>query len=866
MTFAHVGSTLSWDASSGILLTPNGVGNLIVLCEVTKLAQTPMLTNISSSNVTWSRLTPDFDTSVASTPTAAAIWIGTVTSTSQASVTLTWTGGGSEPAHWEAEVNEFSSTVGSWSLDTYAGIDANGGNHAYPSLTPAGADELYVGIHYDDSGASAGSTSGYTYHVTSHGNGALYNADCTSSTQSPTWAGTEVMGGIAALIKEAPASDSGTAAVTLKKMTVAGSGVLKDSGTTAATLKKMTVSGTATAPLVGTAAVALKKMTVSGSGSAAALYAAYAFDEGAGSTIIDHSGNGHDMTIVGSNSWVAGQGSYVKAFQSGATTSDGAYYDHGSADSSLASDVVVMMWYKHTGSTSTSICHVGGIYSASATARLSVYSYRSRSGIASSPHLTVRDSAGTISDVGVNSTTADSNWHHAAAVYHANGLIEEYLDGSLVASSTPTANPIGSNSRYIGVGDFLSGLATTEAQVQDLRVFSGALNADKIIAFMNTPVQNVTTGTGAVTLKKMTAAVSGAVFDKGTSAATLKKMTVSATDSKTFDVWNDTLPPGTSVTPTGTRTDGLTFEVTRDCYLDGIAFYVDASETDLTGSNYTADLYSTTTGTSGTNLASQAGSGTFTAGAWNWISFSPVHLSPGTFYVAAITSPNFLTYIHSYWGTGPGSGGFICGPITVPRQADAPGTVQEGFNSAGGYPASVNGDGSWYGVDVKVSIAVSGTAGVTLKKMTVAASGTVASSDDGTAAVTLKKMTVAISATVFDEGTSAATLKKMTVAVSATVFDKGTSAAVLRKMTVSASGTAPVAGTGAPKLRKMTAVGIGKAKVSGTIAVTKRKMTVSGTGLAPIFGTVAITMPKMTANASDGHVVQASSLFLFMQP
>jgi len=64
----------------------------------------------------------------------------------------------------------------------------------------------------------------------------------------------------------------------------------------------------------------------------------------------------------------------------------------------------------------------------------------------------------------------------------------------------------------------------------------------------------------------------------------------------------------------------------------------------------------------------------------------------------------------------------------------------------------------------------------------------------------------------------------------------------------------------------MTAIGIGKAKISGTIAVTKRKMTVSGTGLAPIFGTVAIAMPKMQVSASDGHVVQASSLFIFMQP
>lgn len=256
----------------------------------------------------------------------------------------------------------------------------------------------------------------------------------------------------------------------------------------------------------GTADVTMKKMTVSGSGCASSLYGAYAFDEGSGSTITDYSGNGHDMTIVGSNSWVTGQGSYANAFQSGPTSSDGAYYDHGSADSILSADVTVMMWYKHTGATGTSQCHVGGIYSAPGTARLSVWSYRNRSGISSAPHVTTRDSSATISDVGVNSTTADTNWHHAAVVYHANGLIEEYLDGSLVTSATPTANPIGSNSRYIGVGDFLSIASSVEAQAQDLRVFSGALNAAKITEYMDTPVHATSgvTGTGAVTLKKMT--------------------------------------------------------------------------------------------------------------------------------------------------------------------------------------------------------------------------------------------------------------------------------------------------------------------------------------------------------------------------
>jgi hypothetical protein len=69
-------------------------------------------------------------------------------------------------------------------------------------------------------------------------------------------------------VRVAPSADSGTVAVTLKKMTVSGSASVYDKGTSAATLKKITVAGTATAPVAGTSAVNLKKMAVFGLGKA----------------------------------------------------------------------------------------------------------------------------------------------------------------------------------------------------------------------------------------------------------------------------------------------------------------------------------------------------------------------------------------------------------------------------------------------------------------------------------------------------------------------------------------------------------------------------------------------------------------------
>ena len=234
------------------------------------------------------------------------------------------------------------------------------------------------------------------------------------------------------------------------------------------------------------------------------VYAAYAFNEGSGSTIIDYSGNARNMTVAGTNTWVAGHSNYSNAFQAGVNGTDGATWDAGSAQAALSGDVSLMLWYKHTAGTNTTNSHAGGLYSAASTARLSAWSYRSLLAVASSPQLTVRDSAGTIASVGVNTTVADSNWHHVAVVYHASGTIEEYLDGTLVFTVTPSANPIGVNVRFIGVGGILSGTPFSQAVVQDLRVFDAALTSSDVTAFMNTPVVSSAASTSLSNLIRAT--------------------------------------------------------------------------------------------------------------------------------------------------------------------------------------------------------------------------------------------------------------------------------------------------------------------------------------------------------------------------
>jgi hypothetical protein len=216
-------------------------------------------------------------------------------------------------------------------------------------------------------------------------------------------------------------------------------------------------------------------------------YAAYAFNEGSGSTITDYSGNGFHMTTHGSNTWVTGKGSYTYAFQSGGSGSDGAYYVAGGFISALSGDVTIQVNYKHM-ITADTISQAAGLYGSPGFTRGAIYSYRNRGGIASSPHVTARDSTGAVPDLGVNGTHTDSSWHNAAFVYHNSGLMELYFDGTLVESTTPSANSIGDTVQYIGVGSILSGNTSGEAAVQDFRVFASALTGAQIVTAMNTPV------------------------------------------------------------------------------------------------------------------------------------------------------------------------------------------------------------------------------------------------------------------------------------------------------------------------------------------------------------------------------------------
>jgi hypothetical protein len=212
VTYTAVGSSTSGANSSGsaltsFSLTPNGAGNFI-LAEVANYQGTAVAVALSSTNVSWSLLGNSFSgTGFQAAGCTAQCFIGVVTSTSAATVTITW-GPGTNTVFTFAAFQEFSSTTGIPVLDVQGHIDTAAANSNWASLTPAASGELYWGYALNNSTAAAGSTSGYVYTPNSDhaGDGAAYNLSCAAGTATfPVWGDTHEAFGLMVLMRPQPA-------------------------------------------------------------------------------------------------------------------------------------------------------------------------------------------------------------------------------------------------------------------------------------------------------------------------------------------------------------------------------------------------------------------------------------------------------------------------------------------------------------------------------------------------------------------------------------------------------------------------------------------------------------------------------------
>ena len=180
-------------------LNNTAIGDLVAVVALSIDSNANYVTGITGGGCTWSQIGTHFVGTV--NGSVATAWEGTVTATGSQTATVVVTGGGPTIA---VVSQEFSSTVGSWTVDQVVHLDSAGTN-TWPTQTPAGTGELAFGFAADFGIASAGSTSGWTYKVTSHQDGVAWNTGV-SAPSAPVWADSGQAFGAMVLFKEAGAA------------------------------------------------------------------------------------------------------------------------------------------------------------------------------------------------------------------------------------------------------------------------------------------------------------------------------------------------------------------------------------------------------------------------------------------------------------------------------------------------------------------------------------------------------------------------------------------------------------------------------------------------------------------------------------
>lgn len=169
-TVGTVNTTNSNTNPASISVSPATVGNLLVVGILSFPDFT--VSSITGGGVgTWTQL--GFFDEVGFGPESLYLYMGVVTTTGASTITLTMSGAATFLGTW---VQEFSpSSAPRWAQDGVSTTSSGSGTTLTgPSLTPLGANELYVAVMASAGTLTAGSTSGYTYSTVA-GVGFMFN-------------------------------------------------------------------------------------------------------------------------------------------------------------------------------------------------------------------------------------------------------------------------------------------------------------------------------------------------------------------------------------------------------------------------------------------------------------------------------------------------------------------------------------------------------------------------------------------------------------------------------------------------------------------------------------------------------------------
>jgi hypothetical protein len=206
------------------------------------------------------------------------------------------------------------------------------------------------------------------------------------------------------------------------------------------------------------------------------LVAAWGFDEDTGTTARDSSEHNLPLTISGAATRVAGHTGGNGIANSGAGGATRASW------TSLSVPATIMCWARPTDLTAGTSRPLIGVWSgtdASTSTQFALWAQRSDFSTSNVLQGNVRVDGGLVA---INHTALTLNtWVHLALSFDGSN-IRLFRNGVEVNTVSNTGGITG------GTYNFLVVPATTNAQVDDVRVFNAALSAAEVTNFMNDPV------------------------------------------------------------------------------------------------------------------------------------------------------------------------------------------------------------------------------------------------------------------------------------------------------------------------------------------------------------------------------------------
>jgi hypothetical protein len=247
-----------------------------------------------------------------------------------------------------------------------------------------------------------------------------------------------------------------------------------DAGLTAETLYQYRVRATDAAANVSGYSNVANATTQAGGSAPAGLVAAYSFDEGAGTSASDASGNGHVGTIAGAT-WSAGR--FGNALSFNGTNSMVSIADANDLD--LGTTMTLSAWVNPA--------VLSDWRTVILKERPNGLSYALYAHNGARPAAYINTGGADISADGSQSLPVNT-WSHIAATYDG-AMLRLYVNGSQVGSQAVTGNMVASaSSLRIGGNtvwnEFFSGL------IDEVRIYNRALSAAEIQTDSNTPIDS----------------------------------------------------------------------------------------------------------------------------------------------------------------------------------------------------------------------------------------------------------------------------------------------------------------------------------------------------------------------------------------